>query len=255
LNQERKVRTELLRIDAFRDTLLKAYEMGTEKTESSTRLIVLFTSLLKLREQSRAAQLLASEHFVEEIFSIGRTMAEVAVNAAYLQDADDEEIARFQYFDTQSLYKHVGKPRPHISTLLNAEQIQKIDHAVAFARSATNKKDNESSWSSRTLLQRGEYSDQKTKESLMANLVLTVYAAGHHYVHGSSSSLQPFFKALGTTTVPVTNQRLEELAQSLFGVNFVLHVSVSVRATASVKRVSAVMDCCHERRGCICSSS
>ena len=67
-------------------------------SQPSVRLLV-FSSLLKLRQQGRATEVLAEEGCVEEILSISRTMAEVAINAAYLQDADDEEIIRFQNFD------------------------------------------------------------------------------------------------------------------------------------------------------------
>ena len=218
------VRTELLRLEAYRGILRSEYQDGTQRSEPSIRLLLLFTSLLKLRQQARAAQILADEFYVEEILSIGRTMAEVAINAAYLQDADDQEIHRYQHFDTQSLYKHSIRLRPHARVQLSPEEQAKIDEAVAFARVATNRKDSDATWSIRTVFQRAEYSDQKSKLDLMLQLVLTVYAYGHQAVHGTNRSLQPFYKALSTTYVPLTEERVEDLVIALGSVNFVLYV-------------------------------
>jgi hypothetical protein len=224
LEAERAVRTELLRVGSFRQVLLEEYQEGTKEAEPSIRLLLLFTSLLKLREQARAAYLLSGEVFVEEILAISRTMAELAINAAYLQEAGDEEIERYQHFDTQSLYKHSTKLKTHITVQLSQKDQVKIDEAVAFARTSTNRKDNDPTWSIRTLFQRAEFIDDRSKLSLMVTLILTVYASGHQAVHATNSSLQPFYSALKTGTVPQTEERLEALSLALAGVNFVLHV-------------------------------
>src|SRR5450631_3754865 len=108
---------------------------------------MLLATLLKLRKQARACLLLAQEFMVEEILATTRTMAEVIVNAAFLQFADGEELVRFHHFDTQSLYRHSEKLRPITSGELTVEQEAELQSSVAEARSLTQLTDKAQSWS------------------------------------------------------------------------------------------------------------
>jgi hypothetical protein len=149
----------------------------------------------------------------------------VTVNAAYLQDCEDEEVARFENFDTQSTFKHTQRLRPHITQDVSAEELSIMDKAVLHARTLTGRKDTDVSWSKRSaLMQRAEYSDAITKLDVMKPVVLTAYARGHSAVHGTYDSLAPFLSAILTMHVPLDENRREELVLALYEVNFVLSV-------------------------------
>ena len=107
--KSRGVAQELLRLEAHRTLLTQMLRVAISQHEPSVRLNLLFASVLKVWRMGGAVQLLTGEAFVEEIQSLSRTMAEVTINAAYLQHAEDEEIDRFHHFDTQSMFKHATR--------------------------------------------------------------------------------------------------------------------------------------------------
>jgi len=69
---------------------------------------ILLGSLLKLLHQAEVTVTLGATGCVEEILSVARTMAEVAVNGAYLQLCEDQEIDRFIHFEAQAF---ISMPR------------------------------------------------------------------------------------------------------------------------------------------------
>jgi hypothetical protein len=161
---------------------------------------------------------------VEEILVTTRTMAEVIVNAAYLQFADGAELTRFHQFDAQSLYKHSEKLRPITSRELTAEQEAELQRFVAEAESLTQLTDKSRSWS-RThpaLISRAECVEEKMADSFMPALVLTAYNWAHRAVHGTGDAVRPFYGALGSGDVPLSAERLEEIRMTLSFVTFCL---------------------------------
>lgn len=220
--KSRGVVQELLRLEAHRTLLTQMYRMAICRLEPSVRLTLLFASVLKLLQMERAVRALAVEDFVEEILSLNRTMAEVTINAAYLQVAEDEEIERFHHFDTQSAFKHAANLRPHVTKVSSAEVLQKMQTAVDKARMITGRKDSDPSWSKRRLLQRAQYSDNITRVDLMAQLVRTAYAYGHSAVHGTYDALDFFISTLEMAQAPSDETRQEGLFLAISSVNFVL---------------------------------
>jgi hypothetical protein len=220
----RGVAQELLRLDAHTTLLSKIYGLAIGQHEPSVRLMLLFGSILKLLRMTKAVQLLASEVFVEEIQAMNRTMAEVTVNAAYLQDAEDKEVARFQHFDIQSAFKHATRLRPHTTIKLPVTDLKKIEEVASDARLLTGRKDSDLSWSTRNLVQRAEYSDGVTHLNMMTLLVLSSYPQGHSAIHGTFAALEIFIESVGTMQVPLGGERKEGLFIALFGVNFTLSV-------------------------------
>jgi len=215
---------QLLRLEAHQDLLAQLFCQAINKRESSVRLVLLFASILKLEKMGRAVRLLASDAFAEEIQALSRTMAEVTINAAYLQDAEDEEVERFQHFDTQSTFRHATRLRPHTTIKSTKEDIRKMEEVVDKARLLTGRKDNDPSWSKRTVLQRAEYSDAITRLDLMGKLVLTSYAYGHSAIHGTFDSLDSFIPINGKMHESSIGESQEALFLALFSVNFTLSV-------------------------------
>src|SRR6266496_2501961 len=109
--QSRELARQLLRLNAHRSLLTRFYGLAITQHEHSVRLILLLASVLKVEQMGRAVQVLAGGTFAEEIRALSRTIAEVTINAAYLQDAEDEEVDRFQHFDTQSVFRHANRLR------------------------------------------------------------------------------------------------------------------------------------------------
>lgn len=213
---------ERLRLNAHSEFLAKMIDQFPDGSELSVRKILLIASVLKLRQMARAVDLLGAHGFVEEIQILGRTMAEIVINSAYLQTAPDEEVTRFVHFDTQSMYKHANQLRPHVTRKLSPEEEAKIETAVAAARSLTGKGDDKPSWSNRQLVQRGEYSDKATGLDLMEKLARTAYAYGHSAVHGTYDALEPFVPVAPHEPSDFVAERQEGASIAMASVNFTL---------------------------------
>ena len=216
------IQTELIRIEGFGALLFARHREVLSSSAPDERLLLLLATLLKLRKQARACLLLAQEFMVEEILVTTRTMAEVIVNAAYLQFADGAELARFHRFDTQSLYRHSEKLRPITSRELTVEQEEELQRFVAEARGLTQLPDKAQSWSRTHLISRAECVEKKMAGSFMPALVLTAYSWAHRAVHGTGDAVRPFYGALGSGEVPLSAERLEEVRMALSIVTFCL---------------------------------
>jgi hypothetical protein len=169
---------------------------------------------------------MAEEFMVEEILSISRTMAETAINAAFLQFSEDDELKRFQHFDAQSLYKHSKKLQPLTSFELSDEREAELQGAIGKARSVTQLGDNAPSWSKThpTPIARAEFIETRMADSMMPALVLTTYNWAHRAVHSTGDALRPFYKALGSGEIPSSQERTEELQRALSFVVFCLEI-------------------------------
>jgi hypothetical protein len=218
------IQTELVRIEGLREILVTRHSEVLLSAAPSEKVLILLATSLKLRKQARACLLLAQEFMVEEILSTTRTMAEVIVNAAYLQFADPDELIRFHNFDTQTLYKHSEKLRPLTSRELTTEQEAEFQGFAIEARSLTQLKDKATSWSLThpTLISRADCVDAQMADSFMPTLVLTAYSWAHRAVHGTGDALKPFYRALGSGEVPVSPERLDEIRIALSFVTFCL---------------------------------
>lgn len=218
------VKNAVTRITLLHDILRKLYRQGCITLAPCIRKDILLGSLLKLLYQAEAAVTLGTTGCVEEILSVARTMAEVAVNGSYLQLCEDQEIDRFIHFETQALYKHAQQLRPLVSQPPSLEAEEKAQKAVEAARKQTGRKDKDRSWSNRTtLLARAEYFDKTSGLSpLMVALVLTVYAWGHRAIHATYDALLPFINASPNEWVIFDDERQEQLAIGLLAISFVL---------------------------------
>jgi len=218
------VKNAVTRITLLHDILRTLYRQGYMVLEPCVRKDILLGSLLKLLHQAEVAINLGTEGCVEEILSLARTMAEVAVNGAYLQLCEDEEITRFIHFETQALYKHAKKLEPLVSRPPSLEAEVKMRKAVDAARKRTGKKDQNISWSNRgSLFARAEYFDTSSGLApLMVAVVLTVYAWGHRAIHATYDALSPFIHAVPNEEVVLDDARQEQLATGLLAVSFVL---------------------------------
>jgi hypothetical protein len=224
MNYSADVKNAIMRITLIHDILRNLYKQGSIELHPCVRKDILLGSLLKLLHQAEVAVTLGAAGYVEEILSISRTMAEVAVNGAYLQLCEDREIDRFIHFETQALYKHAKKLRPLVTRPPTPEAEEQMQEAVEEARKQTGREDKDRSWSIRSsLLERAEYFDKNSNLSpLMATLVLTVYAWGHRAIHATYDALLPFIRAVPNEQIVFDGERQEQLVIGLLAVSFVL---------------------------------
>jgi hypothetical protein len=224
MNFNAEVKSAVTRITLLHDILRKLYQQGHIRLEPGMRKDILLGSLLKLLHQAEVTVTLGATGCVEEILSVARTMAEVAVNGAYLQLCEDQEIDRFIHFEAQALYKHAKKLKPLVSRPPSPEVEEIMQKAVDAARKQTGRRDQDISWSIRgALLARAEYFDKSSGLSpLMVALVLTVYAWGHRAIHATYDALSPFIHAIPNEWVAFDDERQEQLAICLLAVSFVL---------------------------------
>jgi hypothetical protein len=59
-------------------------------------------------------------------------------------------------------------------------------------------------------------------DSFMPALVLTAHSWAHRAVHGTGEAIRPFYGALGSGEVPLSDERLEEVRVALSIVTFCL---------------------------------
>jgi hypothetical protein len=207
------------------DILRNLYQQGSIILGPCIRKDILLGTLLKLLHQAEVAMTLGAAECVEEVLSVSRTMAEVAVNGSYLQVCEDQEIDRFIHFEVQALYKHAKQLRPLVSRPPSLEAEKKVQEVIEAARKRTGRNEKDRSWSNRSsLLARAEYFDKSSGLSpLMVALVLTVYAWGHRAVHATYDALLPFIHAVPNERVVFDDERQEQLAVGLLAVTFVLY--------------------------------
>src|SRR6185503_5486015 len=240
------VKNAVTRITLLHDILRKFYQQGCIRLEPCMRKDILLGSLLKLLHQAEVAVTLGTAGCVEEILSVARTMAEVAVNGAYLQLCEDQEIDRFIHFETQTLYKHAKKLKVLVSQPPSPDAEAKMQEAVDAARKQTGQNDQKISWSIRgALLARAEYFDKSSGLSpLMVALVLTAYAWGHRAIHATYDALSPFIHAVPNEVIVFNNERQEQLAIGLLAIscvrfNFGLFMSRELKEDADAQLIAA----------------
>ena len=73
-------------------------------------------------------------------------------------------------------------------------------------------------------MNRTEFVHKQLKDDSISTLVLTAYNWAHRAVHGTHTAVLPFYTALQTGEIPVSEERLNELLTSLRSANFVLYV-------------------------------
>ena len=218
----KRARAHLIRLELFRELLARMYRESIVQYEFSVRLALLFGSVLKVRQAALSVKILAEQMCVEEIITIGRTIVEVVVNAAYLQYAEDIEIDRYLQFDKEFISRQKEFLQLHSGTRPVPSIVQKLKANALRVSMKIMPKDDDPRWSAQSIAQRAEYADKVSESPIMALLVKTLHARGHSASHGTFQSMTPFISALETMVVAETNDRFDELTEALFGVNLSL---------------------------------
>jgi hypothetical protein len=144
---------------------------------------ILIHSMLRAARTGDAQLLLSEGLYSEEMHCVNRALAEISINAAYLQIADEAEIDSYLRYDKLATARVVQKmntsmPKPHrldLSEELHVRQL--LDQPL------------NDSWSSKSASLRAREVDKDCRVDLMTTTALFVYNAGHAHVHGTASSV------------------------------------------------------------------
>lgn len=153
---------------------------------------VLFASIGKIARELRVIEALAENLYVEEIIALTRTMSEVAVNAAYLQSADDEEVLRFVTGDVFVDFKGLTKQKSISGLDVDDEFWTELATKVRDLGTMIGRDKSERSWTSKNIRARALAADSHLSCNLMVEIVDGPYHSGHGAVHGTYTSLKRF---------------------------------------------------------------
>lgn len=251
------VEEQMARLQAFRHLLEVMFHDAPVQASTTTRLTLLFASVLKVTQSANAVELLSNAGCVEEVLSIGRTMVEVTVNAAYFQAAGDKEMDSFLHFHPESQFKQLGLAPQPSSRGFAARFVRKL--GGVFQSAETRQAD--PVWSSRSILERARFADEQSKTPVMVPLVNRCYTRGQAAVYGNVASLESFMTSVHTMEAPRADDRMVALTEALFGVNlclltmcvylngvFKLHLDEAIDEAANAETLTRVptLDSAHE---------
>ncbi len=198
------------------------FEQAMDQHDASVQNTLLLASVLKVKQTGKAVEVLADAGCVEEIQMIGRTLVEITVNAAYLQESGDKEVERYLRFQPRAVYEQVGMLRSGRDRDVTSGVLDKIKHLVVGTGLAKGKENSDPSWTAKSLLERAQFSDKASQIAVMDVLVRRCYPRGHGAVHGTVDSLSPFITAVMPSQESKPGERHTAMIDALFSVNLCL---------------------------------
>ncbi len=198
------------------------FEQATDRQDASVQNTLLLASVLKVQQTGRAIEVLADAGCVEEIQTIGRTLVEITVNAAYLQASGDKEVERYLRFQPRRVYEQVGMLRSGREGDIAAGVLDKIKSLVVGTGLAKAKENTDPSWTAKSLLERAQISDKASHIPVMDLMVRRCYPRGHGAVHGTVDSLRPFISEVMPSEEAKPGDRQTAMIDALFSVNLCL---------------------------------
>lgn len=170
--------------------LVKMARLLTTKRHPNSQIRhgILINSMLRAARTSDAQLLLSEGLYSEEMHCLNRALAEISINAAYLQIADEAEIDGYLRYDalaTARVVQKMNSSMPKAHRLDQAEQ-SRIRQLLA---EPFNEEGAMPSWTPKTVALRARELDKDCGIDLMTTTALSVYNAGHLHVHGTASSV------------------------------------------------------------------
>ena len=222
---ETEIDAQTVRLEHFIELLDRMFAHSGLHQKQSMRHTLLLASLLRVKQAARGVQLLAGENCVEEIAALSRTLVEVTVNAAYLQNVGHDELQSFLHFQPQAFYQHVaalGDGSPGVAASMFGK-LRLLMTGSNLERNPTKLKESgDPTWSQKSLRERAVAADDAGAIPVMKLLIDRVYPRGHAALHGTMDSLEPFLAALDRTGRTLGPDREAQKVEALFGVNLCL---------------------------------
>jgi hypothetical protein len=122
--------------------------------------------------------------YSEEMQCLNRPLAEISINAAYLQIADEAEIDSYLRYDSLATARVVQKTTTSTLTPDPLDQAEKQRIRQLLAQPTNN-----SGWSAKNVLLRARAIDKECGVDFMTSTALVVYNLTHLAVHGTAGSV------------------------------------------------------------------
>jgi hypothetical protein len=158
--------------------------LGTKRHPTSEiRHGILIHSMLRATRTGDAQLLLSEGLYSEEMHCVNRALAEISINAAYLQIADESEIDSYLRYDKLATARVVQKMNTSMPKAHRLDQSEELRIRQLLDQPLND------SWSSKKVPHRAREVDKDCQVDLMTTTALFVYNAGHSHVHGTASSV------------------------------------------------------------------
>jgi hypothetical protein len=140
----------------------------------------------KLEQQIRAFRILTDADCLEEAVGLGRVIVEVVINALYLQEAEDEELASFMSFDSQKIAQRLAKDH----RAEGASKLAEVEEArLAVLAGLTGRIGTELTWSRRSPSKRAQFFDNKAPFQALHLIHDTISRVSNFSLHGTFISM------------------------------------------------------------------
>lgn len=222
------------------------------QTKPETKRILLFQlSVLRAIRIASSCLLLDESGYVEELFTLTRTLSEVVINACYLQIADEQEVVSFCVFDIQKTFRmseNLAK-KMDASDIISDEHRTKLQAIAVAARVKSQRKDIDISWSADHIGVRAEKLDQRLAQGtgMFSLLKNSTYEFAHPFVHGTYKSFSAVRRLMSEGRFPVDDDREIERIQAMGGVNQCLlamcafaHVTFGIPIETQIREASRI---------------
>jgi hypothetical protein len=149
-----------------------------------------------------------------------RTLAELVINACYLQLADESEVTRFQAFDDVAYGLFLDRFESATglkSTAFTDTQRVLMQRVAKDAKDISGVSEKDFGWTRVNVFDRAVLIDKHAKTSAYKGLAKSVFQSGHTYTHNNFTSLNKYWRLL-VAKMPVTElEREQGVDQVLFG--------------------------------------
>lgn len=158
--------------------------------DSDLRHGILIHSMLRAARTGNAQLLLSEKLYLEEMHCLNRSLAEISVNAVYLQFAPELETDNYLRHDAITAARRIQKINSSLPKEHRLDSTEEA-HIRRLLAQPINETSGMPSWSSKTVGARAKDADRACGVDLMTTTALIVYGAAHPYVHGTASSVAP----------------------------------------------------------------
>ena len=155
--------------------------------ESQLRHAVLIHSALRVARSGEAQVSLSVDLYAEEIQCLNRTLAEMCINAAYLQFASVAELDSYLRYDSAAL---AGTILRMSSEMPKSFRFSAVEESKVRKLASQKPGGAFHGWSAKTPILRARAVDKHcSADALMTPIALFVYEGTHTHVHGTASSV------------------------------------------------------------------
>lgn len=185
------------------------------------RVGILMASMLRARQSMDAIVLLTNTHFAEEAWAVLRPLAELVVNASYLQFATEEELGKFLLYDALaigSFLEKFEKATGQSNHGFDEDDRKRMKNISDYAKDNTGLTEKDHGWTRLTVFDRAMRIDKEVGGTVAyRGFAKSVYQLAHPFVHSNMQSIQYHWMLLTGEEPGLEDQRHAEYDKPLIG--------------------------------------